>query len=740
MKLPRILRSAACALLCCASTALTLAANLYVAPPPLGNNNNSGTSSSAPFATLAHAISQSSANDNIYLAAGDYVVASSITVPHKLLIQGAGSLGSNKTTLRPGWTESFSGFQSGTPVLRFTSASAGSTVRQIEFDGNNRTSGCAIAGDTGANNLLLEHNHYRQFYGPGVFLEYSSFATVRHSSFYRCAFELWEGSWGMLTLRQMSDSNFHHLTFESPEEAYGGSGYGIKAVNAITRCHFSQLHINLKQKQKWHDEGSSNFAIEFHNGSGGQMNGCTVTDSYFRNTTSFVMPASSNPSSGFSVKVLNNVYDIKGYYCIEATTPRMTVSGNWSKTGSFIRNWSGSAHHLQVHNNVAENIVDSFVKLTNRHVGVRIYNNTAVFGTTSGRDFITLQNTTFSSQSDDWQVHNNLIVGASSSYPARFFNLYQAINPTNFTAWNNRIHHGAYDTGPNYLRNGVNYNTSGAPGLTASGAKPSPWFMPAPGSPLINAGYNVGLPYNGSAPDVGALETGSVPAILSYRFDGSGTTAVASPGSTITAGLQLRSGTTAADHHVANAGPLGAGDGVFRASTGGMASGNRNGYLPASSVTALDGLQSFTITGWMRANATLGGGVVILQKEPSYKIALTSQLANSGSLDLYVNGATTGTGTNFITEVGTWVFFAVSYDGAATSNNLRYYRGTLATPVGAAVVRTLNQGAVGTGAGNVFIGNNANLNRAFGGDLDEISVHAGVLSPSQIEAVRAGLY
>src|SRR5690606_32428278 len=52
-------------------------------------------------------------------------------------------------------------------------------------------------------------------------------------------------------------------------------------------------------------------------------------------------------------------------------------------------------------------------------------------------------------------------------------------------------------------------NYSGDPKITKSGARPDPYYMPQAGSPLIDKGMDVGFPYSGSAPDIGAFEYSS---------------------------------------------------------------------------------------------------------------------------------------------------------------------------------------------------------------------------------------
>lgn len=52
----------------------------------------------------------------------------------------------------------------------------------------------------------------------------------------------------------------------------------------------------------------------------------------------------------------------------------------------------------------------------------------------------------------------------------------------------------------------VSNNLQVNPSVRLSGDRPFPYYGLASSSPMINAGYNVGLPYLGSAPDIGAFE------------------------------------------------------------------------------------------------------------------------------------------------------------------------------------------------------------------------------------------
>src|SRR6185436_4176413 len=53
----------------------------------------------------------------------------------------------------------------------------------------------------------------------------------------------------------------------------------------------------------------------------------------------------------------------------------------------------------------------------------------------------------------------------------------------------------------------INLTALTNPTVTKTGIRPQPYYLPAAGSSLINAGLDVGLSYQGSAPDIGAYES-----------------------------------------------------------------------------------------------------------------------------------------------------------------------------------------------------------------------------------------
>lgn len=174
-------------------------------------------------------------------------------------------------------------------------------------------------------------------------------------------------------------------------------------------------------------------------------------------------------------------------------------------------------------------------------------------------------------------------------------------------------------------------------------------------------------------------------------------------------------------------------------------------YVNYGNIGALNGVQSFTITGWIKfstANQT-----TTLPRLLSYKVSASSSagidlyIANAGTtpkLSLGVDGVIAGDTTTLTADQ--WVFFAVSYDGTQTTDNLKYYVGD-ANGVTLSSTKTLDAGAVNVVAGqSLYLGGiittpTPNL-RDYTGLMDDITITGasssagGVLTLEQINAIR----
>jgi hypothetical protein len=181
-----------------------------------------------------------------------------------------------------------------------------------------------------------------------------------------------------------------------------------------------------------------------------------------------------------------------------------------------------------------------------------------------------------------------------------------------------------------------------------------------------------------------------------------------------------------------------AGDRAFdnTASTG-MGSAGVGGYGSITSGSSVfSGLSSFTITGWYNSsvNPSASGARMMSSANGAEAVAFTA----AGGLNLTVDATNLlGTSANYLTA-NKWIYYAVTYDGTLTSNNVKFYYGDTATAVSASVATgTINMGAVDAISNNLFLGNRGTTgDRPFDGYMDDFRVYSGVANASFLNTVR----
>lgn len=242
----------------------------------------------------------------------------------------------------------------------------------------------------------------------------------------------------------------------------------------------------------------------------------------------------------------------------------------------------------------------------------------------------------------------------------------------------------------------------------------------------------------------GAVNALAVP-ILEYEFNGTGTT-TANSGSQAGGTLTFKNAAGAATNLYSASG-LGvsglAGDMAFdnTASTG-MGRDDSGGRAESSANFAnLGTVQSFTIQGWYKADA-IGDGAKLFEMTGGTVITLATNAADRLSLSLPNNFSQSAASTIYASS-DTWVFFGVTYDGTLTSNNVKYYAGTVGSAVSLVSTTTLNLGALSVGFASLAIGNSYNSNsRPFDGLMDDFRFFDsttgadGALGLAQLEELR----
>lgn len=243
--------------------------------------------------------------------------------------------------------------------------------------------------------------------------------------------------------------------------------------------------------------------------------------------------------------------------------------------------------------------------------------------------------------------------------------------------------------------------------------------------------------------------------LLAYMFNESGTTAAAS-GSAATSGgepalLLTANGGLPADLR----GPDGSGV-SGRPGDYALDNTNSNGILNASHAhdaadfDAIDALSAFTLSGWFlvpetatesigRQDALIENGTISTNDAPGGFRLRGGAVANAGTLELRVNRDRSIESSKAYTEIGQYVYFAVSYDGTRSTDNVKFYKGTTTGGVTLVDTLTLNAGVVNQENIPLSIGvtrtSGLTLN-PFNGLLDDIRIDGSVVSIGELESRR----
>lgn len=177
----------------------------------------------------------------------------------------------------------------------------------------------------------------------------------------------------------------------------------------------------------------------------------------------------------------------------------------------------------------------------------------------------------------------------------------------------------------------------------------------------------------------------------------------------------------------------------------GAASGENTGPAgivssKSEGLSALSGLSSFTLSGWIQPAANINGSARIVASS-----TITLMAGTLARLNLQVNGVNSVIQSDMkYHQVGKWMFFAVTYDSKSATNNVTYYVGsTVAGSLVPAGVTTIAAGQLNPITGQFIVGNSSSQTRPFMGLIDNIAIHGsktdatGALTPVEIEAIRA---
>jgi hypothetical protein len=320
-----------------------------------------------------------------------------------------------------------------------------------------------------------------------------------------------------LLIRQTTGSEIKNCTFN---EDYSDSGQGIYML------YNDSILVHGNTIDTYNDD--SNFAIEIA-GDTGDGRGLRNDSSFYNNTLKHGIslvrggPASLYGTSSWHVTIHDNIFDFTGLtvssYAIELSHRFVDIYNNYfyddatsgdTMDGIYVYNIHTDT--IRIRGNVFYNMDEYCIILTEYSPaafdGLDNFNNDCD-SVRRGSGIHVKKSST--NNFTNISIRNNIIMncGDGDDYAIAFYgsNL-SAIQSPNIT---NNYYYGndsdsclgcASATGEN-----IADNVDADPQINESGNRPDPYYRPVNGvSACVDAGIDVGLPFSGSRPDIGAYE------------------------------------------------------------------------------------------------------------------------------------------------------------------------------------------------------------------------------------------
>ncbi|WP_227014009.1 carbohydrate-binding protein [Paenibacillus psychroresistens] len=504
----------------------------YVSP---SGNDSSGTGASGnPWKTLAYAAAHVPAGvgSTIYLTAGTFVETKPALIPLGVNIQGAGEantiLSSSGVTLAPGinpsaadyklWYDGsliqlisphYTVFRDPTSAV-IAPANGNQTITGFTIDGNSKSLKAGVWVEN-RNNVTLHHVTFKNLdqrgavFGPGdkdwfVYPAYYMTGTkIYNCTFINSGKNLGDESIGNLNIAQLDGADIYNITINDNQ-----GGYGIKFIYdgylKNVKIHDSTITVS-ESDPMW----GENISIELWNlGTGNEIYNvnCNTWLSLVNHPGIFDAPVGTENMKVHGVRMIDLDGD-SAKEAIEIAAPGIEVYDSYFQNKGFgMALWDMGHKNISIHNNIFYNTTEhsnwagaGAIYIDNSRTwsftNINIYNN--VFDT-----YMNAVKVTGSNISGVNVINNAFLNVGVSDLEAVGSNI----------VFKNNLKYNAVSKP--WVINGATTqanNILGNPGYLNTGSRWDTFYKPSTASSFaVDKGLNVGLPYNGSAPDIGRWE------------------------------------------------------------------------------------------------------------------------------------------------------------------------------------------------------------------------------------------
>lgn len=479
----------------------------------IGDDATTDGSSVKPAKTLAYAISKVPDGEGytVVLGTGTFVEAGLIEVPVGVNIEGAGI---DKTIIKSSSTFYYHPTSPAYAVDRFLISLSGNSLA----NGKQTLKGFTIDGDgkklhggiyvKNRSNVTIDGVQVKNTNFTGIWLWDVKDSKILNTKLLNCSWGSESYCAGALNLGNIENVEISNLDVNE------STGYGIKAIgpngfNQIIKLKIHDSHISVNPYGLWNNGSAPNIAIELW-----QVNlvKSEIYNTYVDNTISLVNSNSPASTGTQTIRVHHNTIDLEtrahgAGYGVELSIHDAEVDHNYFIKGNYgIANWDNAMKNWSIHHNTFYALGGTYPgemvrSQSNGLHNVKLYNNTIEFTGTQTMNVIGL----YGGTSESIDIKNNLFIDnntAYSYYPNSLIHMENGAVLNNLEVKNNLFSKLPVGSVAGTYKN----NITADPMINKSGNRPDAYYKPKPGSPLINAGVNVGFTFLGSAADIGAFE------------------------------------------------------------------------------------------------------------------------------------------------------------------------------------------------------------------------------------------
>lgn len=497
MKIPGLI------LLFVLSSATALAEKFHIMEGGIDDPSRDGKTWETSWASLAFACEQTPDDGNphtIVVRAGTYEATRTAYPKSGTTITGEGAFGKKGSHIvaSPDWPLLDEFKPDDPPAEEFLISfrkQNGITIKKMSLSSRaeHRITGGILA--TASKKLLFEELRFEDFRWSGLFANVCEDIEVGRSHFENASTDKMRHWGGHLRSRYLKNAEIHNNRIIGRV----GGGYGYKA-GGHTNARIHHNFIDIKNGFGIESAHENEYGVEIdHN----WINHCISIPKGGQ--------ASDPNTRGFEYSFWIHHNFLSHSYTIEGPRNHLIFEKNYVNVSS--PNGRIYTHHGGINNgpviirqNVIENVDRALIWMNNGLAeNIYVYNN-SIFCADAGNRTGTLLGTPRSERMNNWVFQNNLVVSAWSKPRA-----IATENPDILTKM--KISNNLFLNSHQFPAEG---NHSGIdPGVKREGEKPGPFWEPASAeSFVVDKGVDVGIPFTGKAPDIGAFEWGEAPWML----------------------------------------------------------------------------------------------------------------------------------------------------------------------------------------------------------------------------------